>query len=68
VLNEYAQSLNQENNESEWFVVVGSDPVVRDARVSLPLVLAIGLAFGIFVGFWVALFRHYFRNNSLKKS
>lgn len=68
VLNYYAESLNKENKESNWFAVIGSDPVIRDARVPLPLAMAIGLALGIFIGFWVALLRHYFRNNSLKKS
>jgi uncharacterized protein involved in exopolysaccharide biosynthesis len=64
VLNEYTQSLNQENGTAEWFVVIGNDPVIRDARVSLSFVLAIGLIFGVFIGFWAALLRHYFRKNA----
>ena len=64
VLNDYTQSLNQKDRGAEWFVVVGSDPVIRDARVSLSFVLSIGLVFGIFIGFWAALFRHYFRRSA----
>lgn len=60
VLNDYAESLNKENRESNWFVVIGSDPVIRDARFTLSFAVAIGLTFGLFIGFWAALFRHYF--------
>ncbi|MEK9151405.1 MAG: hypothetical protein AAB547_02135 [Patescibacteria group bacterium] len=62
VLNRYADSLNRENAEQGWFVVIGSDPVIRDARVSLPFAAAAGLALGIFIGFWAALLRHYFQS------
>ena len=61
-LNRYTDSLNRENRETNWFVVIGNDPVIRDARVSLSLSLAVGLALGVFVGFWTALLRHYFSN------
>lgn len=59
VLGRYTKELNQEKNETDWFVVIGSDPVIRDARVTLTLALAVGLAVGLFVGFWSVLFRHY---------
>lgn len=59
VLNNYAESLNKENKELGWFVVVGSDPVIRDARVSLNFSLALALPLGIFFGFWAALLAHY---------
>lgn len=59
-LNRYTESLNKENNETNWFIVIGSDPVVRDVRISLPLALVIGLLLGVFVGFWTVLVRHYF--------
>lgn len=61
VLNAYTESLNKENKESNWFVVIGSDPVIRDARAPLVSAMAIGLALGLFIGFWGALSRHYFR-------
>lgn len=59
VLNAYAETLNVNNKETRWFVVIGSDPVIRDARAHLSLVVMIGLALGIFIGFWGALLRHY---------
>lgn len=60
VLNRYAESLNRENREVSWFIVIGSDPVIRDARSPLALAVAVGLALGAFIGFWGALLRHYF--------
>ena len=60
VLNRYTQTLNTEEREKSWFVVIGSDPVIRDSRVGLELALLVGLALGIFIGFWTVLFRHYF--------
>lgn len=68
VLNQYTESLNRENREANWFVVIGSEPVIRDERIALPLALAVGLGFGIFIGFWAALFSHYLRHNSLSTS
>lgn len=59
-LNQYTDSLNKESKESNWFVVIGSDPVIRDARITFPFALAIGLLLGVFIGFWVALIKHYF--------
>lgn len=60
-LNTYTASLNKESSEeTNWFVVVGSDPVIRDVRVTLVFALALGLALGVFIGFWVAVIKHYF--------
>lgn len=58
VLNRYAKSLNQEN-EPHWFVIIGSDPVIRDARLPLSLVAVASLFLGVFIGFWGVLLRHY---------
>ena len=60
VLNRYAESLNVANKEPSWFVVIGSDPVIRDARIGFTLALSVGVALGIFIGFWAVLIRHYF--------
>ncbi len=60
VVNRYAGTLNTEEKEKGWFVVIGSDPVIRDGRVSLNLAVMVGLAVGAFIGFWGVLLRHYF--------
>ncbi|MDD2766247.1 MAG: hypothetical protein PHH40_00600 [Candidatus Moranbacteria bacterium] len=60
-LNNYAEQLNKESREqTHWFTIVGSDPIIRDVRITLSFALSVGLAFGIFIGFWVALIKHYF--------
>lgn len=58
-LNRYTDSLNKENKEVNWFVVIGNDPVISDARVPFLPSVAVGLIFGVFIGFWAALIRHY---------
>lgn len=60
VLNRYAESLNRDDRSESWFMVIGDDPVIRDARVGLASALVIALVFGIFIGFWMAFVRHYF--------
>ncbi|MEI8096599.1 MAG: hypothetical protein WCG73_00620, partial [Candidatus Moraniibacteriota bacterium] len=67
-LNTYTNSLNKENSEKNWFVVIGSDPVIRDVRVTFPFALAVSLVFGVFIGFWVALMKHYFSNSTQQKT
>ncbi|NCQ06366.1 MAG: hypothetical protein GW815_02280 [Candidatus Moranbacteria bacterium] len=67
-LNTHASELNKENSEKNWFVVVGSDPVIRDVRVSLSFALALSLTLGVFIGFWVALVKHYFSDNAQQKT
>jgi uncharacterized protein involved in exopolysaccharide biosynthesis len=62
VLSRYTESLNKENSELGWFAVIGSDPVIRDGRMSLPIALSVGAALGVFFGFWGVLLRHYFRS------
>lgn len=61
VLNHTTESLNTGAAEPSWFVVIGSDPVVRDGRMPVPFALMIGLVIGAFVGFWGVYVRHYFR-------
>ncbi len=61
VLNRYTETLNTEEREKSWFVILGSDPVIRDGRYGLLLALGGALAVGVFAGFWVVLFRHYYR-------
>lgn len=63
ILNRYTESLNKENKETNWFVVIGSDPVIRDARIGLNLALAVSLVVGLFVAFWAVLLRHYLTDN-----
>lgn len=59
-INAETSALNKDQQEAAWFVIVGDAPVMSDARVSMALVLALTLSLGVFLGFWMVLFRHYF--------
>jgi uncharacterized protein involved in exopolysaccharide biosynthesis len=61
VLNHYTDTLNTKERENSWFVVIGSDPVIRDGRVAPRLALLVGLVVGIFLSFWGVLLRHYYQ-------
>ena len=63
VLNRYTDTLNTEEREKSWFVVIGSDPVIRDSRTSLVAALLAGLVAGIFIAFWSVLWKHYFTSD-----
>lgn len=67
VLNRYTDTLNTEAKDRSWFVVIGSDPVIRDARIGLGLAFAVGLALGVFFGFWLVLVRHYLKSGEKKE-
>lgn len=66
-LNRYADSLNKENKEVNWVVVIGSDPIIRDARVPFFLSVAVSLLLGVFIGFWAVVIRHYFQSTKNNK-
>jgi len=59
-VNEEIATLNKDQQEASWFVVVGDEPVTSDGKISLTVTIAIALALGIFLAFWVVLVRHYF--------
>lgn len=63
-VNQETDSLNVSAREKSWFTVLGGEPVIADARVPLSVVLGIMGALGIFAGFWMMLFTHYFRSGS----
>lgn len=68
VLNRYTETLNTDGKDTSWFVIIGSDPVVRDSRVTLSVALIAGLVLGVFVGFWTVLARHYFSGKAVNNT
>lgn len=67
VLNRYTETLNTQDREKSWFVVLGNDPVIRDGRASLNLALFVGLALGVFFGFWIVLLRRYLKSGEKER-
>ena len=67
VLNEYTEKLNQDGQKDGWFVIVGSDPVLLDARVALPKAVAMGGLIGCFIAFWTVTVRWSLRQSKLER-
>lgn len=60
VLNLQSGELNRAQQEETWFQILGSEPVVSDARISFETFFLASLMLGIFLGFWWVLLRYYF--------
>ncbi len=60
VLNDKTQELNKLQKEENWFMVMGSDPVVSENKLNTNLVILASLVLGAFLGIWAVLIRHYF--------
>lgn len=56
--NRYAEELNRKPNDENWFVVIGTPALIKDARFSWQTVLLIGAILGALAAFWMALFDH----------
>lgn len=57
VTQEYTQGLNA--SQSNWFRVVGSEPVIRDARVSAWPFLVLSFCLALFIAFWAVLLKYF---------
>lgn len=53
----YTETLN--TTQINWFRVVGSEPVIKDARVPAWPFLVISLCVALFVAFWAVLIKHF---------
>lgn len=58
VTQKYTETLNA--SQVNWFRVVGSEPVIRDARMPAWPFLALTFFGALFIGFWAILLKHYF--------
>ncbi len=58
-INSEADKLNKKQKQDGWFVVLGDDPVVTSNEKGLLFLLALTGMMGLFVGFVVVMFRHY---------
>jgi capsular polysaccharide biosynthesis protein len=60
-VSENAKNLNKDQKEEAWFEVMASQPVIKKYQVNYPLVFIISAVFGVFLGFWVVMIRHYLK-------
>ncbi|XLQ20072.1 MAG: hypothetical protein ACKUBY_05840 [Candidatus Moraniibacteriota bacterium] len=59
LLNEESQKLNQKQDQENWFVILGSEPITENANKSLIFIFGVSLFLGFFVAFWAVMIRHY---------
>ena len=65
-LNRYADELNRDARDPSWFTIIGSEPVIRDARISFEKVFGGSVAVGIFFGIFLSLFAHYWEKQKTR--
>ncbi len=58
-LNEESQRLNASQKQDNWFVILGSKPIIEDDRLSLLFLVALSGFVGFFVAFWSVMIKHY---------
>lgn len=62
IISQNTENLNKDQKDSTWFEIVPQDPIVKKYHPDNFLILAASLFLGIFIGFWVVMIRHYFRD------
>ncbi|MEN8252166.1 MAG: hypothetical protein ABFQ53_01125 [Patescibacteria group bacterium] len=58
-LNLESRALNQKQKQDNWFIILGSQPVIIDSNKSIFFVLSVSCFAGFFVAFWVVMVSHY---------
>jgi uncharacterized protein involved in exopolysaccharide biosynthesis len=58
-LNQESQKLNIQQNQKNWFVILGSEPVITDNKTSFMFLMSLGVFVGFFIAFWTVMIRHY---------
>jgi capsular polysaccharide biosynthesis protein len=54
-------SLNDGQNEDSWFRIIAQDPIIIKNEGNIWTIIIFPLLFGIFIGFWAVMLRHYLR-------
>jgi capsular polysaccharide biosynthesis protein len=61
ILKKNINQLNEDQKENTWFEIKANDPVIRQNNPDWGIIFIISLVLGLFLGFWVVLFRHYWQ-------
>ncbi|HAI74126.1 MAG TPA: hypothetical protein DCS28_04400 [Candidatus Moranbacteria bacterium] len=59
VLKKNTEQLNEDQKENTWFEIKAQNPVIVENNFDLKTVFLASLAVGLFLGFWIVMFRHY---------
>jgi len=60
VVSENTQNLNKDQKDNAWFEVIPEDPITRIDKIGVLEIFVIFFS-AIFLAFWVALAKHYFK-------
>lgn len=61
IVSQMTEKLNAEQNEKNWFKIIAEKPVISKYVPSYKTIFIAAFLAGIFLAFWVVMFRHYFR-------
>ena len=61
VISRDTEALNDKQGEEIWFKIAAQEPVIVRKDIGTAMVLLASLAAGIFLGFWIVMFRHYLK-------
>ncbi len=54
------QELNKDQREANWFKLIFKNPVIIKHSFNYLLIFVVTVLIGIFLGFWVVMFKYYF--------
>jgi capsular polysaccharide biosynthesis protein len=59
VISQNIQNLNEAQKEGDWFKIIAGKPVIVKNNPNYLIIFAISFLVGLFLGFWVVMFKHY---------
>jgi capsular polysaccharide biosynthesis protein len=59
ILKKNTDQLNEDQKEDAWFEIKAQDPIIIQTTFDYKIIFLVSLLVGVFLGFWVVLFRHY---------
>ncbi|MCX6765968.1 MAG: hypothetical protein NT136_03345 [Candidatus Moranbacteria bacterium] len=62
ILNKKTEELNNLQKEESWFIIIGSDPVIRENKWAMEIVVLASLLAGAFLGMLAVLVKNYFED------
>ncbi len=65
-LNQESQRLNKRQKQSNWFIILSSEPVINDNKASLLFLLSLSGFIGFFIAFWIVMMVHYMSGAKVK--
>ena len=65
-LNQESQKLNEQQKQNNWFIILSSEPVISNNKISLLFLLSLSSFIGFFIAFWTVMIIHYVKGSEVK--